>query len=160
MHKLRLRMDYFVCFGHCVFQNLGWCACLLFLLFQSVSLICPHRFKPLQKVDSMSDSLCGGPQACNSTPEQSVAAQSQHHQHYIGKVKTSVPPFLSVPLRAAPGCSFCLCRYVSHPASVSPSGRGLPASTWAHQHEWHQEAENTVQRPLWGGFSTLQLFYF
>lgn len=44
-----------------------------------------HRFKPLQKVDGMSDSLCGSSQHCNSTPEQSVAAQSQHHQQYIGK---------------------------------------------------------------------------
>lgn len=43
------------------------------------------RFKPLQKVDGMSDSLCGSSQHCNSTPEQSVAAQSQHHQQYIGK---------------------------------------------------------------------------
>lgn len=32
----------------------------------------------------MSDSLCGSSQHCNSTPEQSVAAQSQHHQQYIG----------------------------------------------------------------------------
>lgn len=47
---------------------------------------CPDcRFKPLQKVDGMSDSLCGSSQHCNSTPEQSVAAQSQHHQQYIGK---------------------------------------------------------------------------
>ncbi|XP_036067456.1 DNA-binding protein RFX2 isoform X2 [Oryzias melastigma] len=51
-----------------------------------------QRFKPLQKVDSMSDSLCGGPQACNSTPEQSVAAQSQHHQHYIDTSHT-LPQF-------------------------------------------------------------------
>lgn len=42
------------------------------------------RFKPLQKVDGMSDSVCGSSQHCSSTPEQSVAAQSQHHQQYIG----------------------------------------------------------------------------
>uniref|UniRef100_A0A8C8DWD5 DNA-binding protein RFX2 n=1 Tax=Oryzias sinensis TaxID=183150 RepID=A0A8C8DWD5_9TELE len=51
-----------------------------------------QRFKPLQKVDSMSDSLCGSSQACNSTPEQSVAAQSQHHQHYIDTSHT-LPQF-------------------------------------------------------------------
>lgn len=49
------------------------------------ALYSPYRFKPLQKVDGMSDSLCGSSQHCNSTPEQSVAAQSQHHQQYIGK---------------------------------------------------------------------------
>lgn len=49
---------------------------------------CLYRFKPLQKVDGMSDSLCGSSQHCNSTPEQSVAAQSQHHQQYIGEGKT------------------------------------------------------------------------
>uniref|UniRef100_A0A3P9M755 DNA-binding protein RFX2 n=1 Tax=Oryzias latipes TaxID=8090 RepID=A0A3P9M755_ORYLA len=51
-----------------------------------------QRFKPLQKVDSMSDSLCGSSQACNSTPEQSVAAQSQHHHHYIDTSHT-LPQF-------------------------------------------------------------------
>lgn len=49
------------------------------------------RFKPLQKVDGMSDSLCGGSQHCNSTPEQSVAAQSQHHQQYIGTDRCCLP---------------------------------------------------------------------
>lgn len=43
------------------------------------------RFKPLQKVDGLSDSVCGSSQHCSSTPEQSVAAQSQHHQQYIGR---------------------------------------------------------------------------
>uniref|UniRef100_A0A3Q0S1L5 DNA-binding protein RFX2 n=1 Tax=Amphilophus citrinellus TaxID=61819 RepID=A0A3Q0S1L5_AMPCI len=47
---------------------------------------------PLQKVDSMSDSLCVSSQHCNSTPEQSVAAQSQHHQQYIDTSHT-LPPF-------------------------------------------------------------------
>lgn len=49
-----------------------------------LTLVLYLRFKPLQKVDGMSDSLCGSSQHCNSTPEQSVAAQSQHHQQYIG----------------------------------------------------------------------------
>ncbi|XP_069009323.1 DNA-binding protein RFX2 isoform X2 [Embiotoca jacksoni] len=60
-----------------------------------------QRFKPLQKVDSMSDSLCGSSQHCNSTPEQSVAAQSQHHQQYIDTSHT-LPPFPSPDLGSQP----------------------------------------------------------
>ncbi|XP_041861733.1 DNA-binding protein RFX2 isoform X2 [Melanotaenia boesemani] len=60
-----------------------------------------QRFKPLQKVDSMSDSLCGSSQHCNSTPEQSVAAQSQHHQQYIDTSHT-LPPFPSPDLGIQP----------------------------------------------------------
>ncbi|KAE8293968.1 DNA-binding protein RFX2 Regulatory factor X 2 [Larimichthys crocea] len=60
-----------------------------------------QRFKPLQKVDGMSDSLCGSSQHCNSTPEQSVAAQSQHHQQYIDTTHT-LPPFPSPDLGTQP----------------------------------------------------------
>lgn len=60
-----------------------------------------QRFKPLQKVDSMSDSLCGSSQHCSSTPEQSVAAQSQQHQQYID-TSHSLPPFPSLDLGAHP----------------------------------------------------------
>ncbi|XP_075887363.1 DNA-binding protein RFX2 isoform X1 [Nelusetta ayraudi] len=60
-----------------------------------------QRFKPLQKVDGMSDSLCGSSQHCSSTPEQSVAAQSQHHQQYIDTSHT-LPPFPSPDLGAHP----------------------------------------------------------
>uniref|UniRef100_UPI0037E902CC DNA-binding protein RFX2 isoform X1 n=2 Tax=Semicossyphus pulcher TaxID=241346 RepID=UPI0037E902CC len=60
-----------------------------------------QRFKPLQKVDGMSDSLCGSSQHCNSTPEQSVAAQSQHHQQYID-TSHSLPPFPSLDLGTQP----------------------------------------------------------
>uniref|UniRef100_A0A3Q1GAV6 DNA-binding protein RFX2 n=1 Tax=Acanthochromis polyacanthus TaxID=80966 RepID=A0A3Q1GAV6_9TELE len=56
---------------------------------------------PLQKVDSMSDSLCGSSQHCSSTPEQSVAAQSQHHQQYIDTSHT-LPPFPSPDLGTQP----------------------------------------------------------
>lgn len=72
--------------------------CLCFLSSPSHPLVLPsptqhscaalspfRRFKPLQKVDGMGDSLSGGSQHSASTPEQSVAAQSQHHQQYIGK---------------------------------------------------------------------------
>uniref|UniRef100_H3DL96 DNA-binding protein RFX2 n=1 Tax=Tetraodon nigroviridis TaxID=99883 RepID=H3DL96_TETNG len=52
------------------------------------------RFKPLQKVDGMSDSVCGSSQHCSGTPEQSVAAQSQHHQQYIDTSHT-LPSFPS-----------------------------------------------------------------
>ncbi|XP_059196485.1 DNA-binding protein RFX2 isoform X1 [Centropristis striata] len=60
-----------------------------------------QRFKPLQKVDGMSDSLCGSSQHCNSTPEQSVAAQSQHHQQYID-TSHILPPFPSPDLGTQP----------------------------------------------------------
>ncbi|XP_058493721.1 DNA-binding protein RFX2 isoform X2 [Solea solea] len=60
-----------------------------------------QRFKPLQKVDGMSDSLCGSSQNCNSTPEQSVAAQSQHHQQYID-TSHNLPPFPSPDLGTQP----------------------------------------------------------
>ncbi|XP_033820609.1 DNA-binding protein RFX2 isoform X2 [Periophthalmus magnuspinnatus] len=60
-----------------------------------------QRFKPLQKVDGMSDSLCGSSQHCSSTPEQSVAAQSQHHQQYIDTSHT-LPPFPSPDLDSQP----------------------------------------------------------
>ena len=42
------------------------------------------------------------------------------------------------------------CRYGSHLASISLSWLGQPASAWAHQHEWYQEAADALQRPLWG----------
>ncbi|XP_077964309.1 DNA-binding protein RFX2 isoform X4 [Gasterosteus aculeatus] len=60
-----------------------------------------QRFKPLQKVDGMSDSLCGSSQNCNNTPEQSVAAQSQHHQQYID-TSHNLPPFPSPDLGTQP----------------------------------------------------------
>lgn len=44
----------------------------------------------------MSDSLCGSSQHCNSTPEQSVAAQSQHHQQYIGTDRSWLAPSTAV----------------------------------------------------------------
>ncbi|XP_014862724.1 PREDICTED: DNA-binding protein RFX2 isoform X3 [Poecilia mexicana] len=60
-----------------------------------------QRFKPLQKVDSMSDSLCGSSQHCSSTPEQSVAAQTQQHQQYID-TSHALPPFPSPDLGTQP----------------------------------------------------------
>ncbi|KAJ7992962.1 hypothetical protein DPEC_G00267510 [Dallia pectoralis] len=60
-----------------------------------------QRFKPLHKVDGMNDSLSGGSQHLASTPEQSVAAQSQHHQQYID-VSHVLPPFPSPALGTQP----------------------------------------------------------
>ncbi|XP_029541975.1 DNA-binding protein RFX2-like isoform X2 [Oncorhynchus nerka] len=60
-----------------------------------------QRFKPLQKVDGMGDSLSGGSQHPASTPEQSVAAQSQHHQQYID-VSHVLPPFPTPDLGTQP----------------------------------------------------------
>ncbi|XP_066499588.1 DNA-binding protein RFX2 isoform X1 [Hoplias malabaricus] len=60
-----------------------------------------QRFKPLQKVDGMSHGLSGGSQHSSSTPEESVAAQSQHHQQYID-VSHALPPFPSLDLGSCP----------------------------------------------------------
>ncbi|KAG7279416.1 hypothetical protein CRUP_024235 [Coryphaenoides rupestris] len=60
-----------------------------------------QRFKPLQKVYGVSDHLSGGSQHSASTPEQSVAAQSQHHQQYID-VSHALPPFPSPDLGGLP----------------------------------------------------------
>ncbi|KAG9270082.1 DNA-binding protein RFX2 isoform X3 [Astyanax mexicanus] len=60
-----------------------------------------QRFKPLHKVDGMGDRLSIGSQHSSSTPEQSVAAQSQHHQQYID-VSHALPPFPSPDLGSCP----------------------------------------------------------
>ncbi|KAJ8418976.1 hypothetical protein AAFF_G00004750 [Aldrovandia affinis] len=60
-----------------------------------------QRFKPLQKVDGMGDGLSSGSQHSSGTPEQSVAAQSQHHQQYID-VSHVLPPFPSPDLGSHP----------------------------------------------------------
>ncbi|KAJ8374478.1 hypothetical protein SKAU_G00050580 [Synaphobranchus kaupii] len=60
-----------------------------------------QRFKPLQKVDGMGDGFSGGSQHSSGTPEQSVAAQSQHHQQYID-VSHVLPPFPSPDLDPHP----------------------------------------------------------
>ncbi|XP_048108886.1 DNA-binding protein RFX2 [Alosa alosa] len=60
-----------------------------------------QRFKPLQKVDSVGYGLSGGSNNASSTPEQSVAAQSQHHQQYID-VSHALPPFPPLDLGPVP----------------------------------------------------------
>ncbi|XP_017322526.1 DNA-binding protein RFX2 isoform X2 [Ictalurus punctatus] len=60
-----------------------------------------QRFKPLQKMGGMSDCISFGSQHSSSTPEQSVAAQSQHHQQYID-VSHALPPFPSLELDSCP----------------------------------------------------------
>ncbi|XP_053091856.1 DNA-binding protein RFX2 isoform X1 [Pangasianodon hypophthalmus] len=60
-----------------------------------------QRFKPLQKVGGMGDCISFGSQHSSSTPEQSVAAQSQHHQQYID-VSHALPPFPSLALDSCP----------------------------------------------------------
>ncbi|XP_064186515.1 DNA-binding protein RFX2 isoform X2 [Anguilla rostrata] len=60
-----------------------------------------QRFKPLQKVDGMGDSFSGGSQHSSGTPDQSLAAQSQHHQQYID-VSHVLPPFPSPDLGSCP----------------------------------------------------------
>nr|XP_055024785.1 DNA-binding protein RFX2 isoform X3 [Misgurnus anguillicaudatus]XP_055024786.1 DNA-binding protein RFX2 isoform X3 [Misgurnus anguillicaudatus] len=60
-----------------------------------------QRFKPLHKMEGMGDSLNSSSQHFSSTPEQSVAAQSQHHQQYID-VSHALPPFPSPDLGSCP----------------------------------------------------------
>ncbi|XP_042617985.1 DNA-binding protein RFX2 isoform X3 [Cyprinus carpio] len=60
-----------------------------------------QRFKPFHKMDGMGDSLNSGSLHPSSTPEQSVAAQSQHHQQYID-VSHVLPPFPSPDLGSCP----------------------------------------------------------
>uniref|UniRef100_A0A671QM94 DNA-binding protein RFX2 n=1 Tax=Sinocyclocheilus anshuiensis TaxID=1608454 RepID=A0A671QM94_9TELE len=60
-----------------------------------------QRFKPFHKMDGMGDSLNSSSQHSSSTPEQSVAAQSQHHQQYID-VSHVLPPFPSPDLGSCP----------------------------------------------------------
>ncbi|XP_042564837.1 DNA-binding protein RFX2 isoform X2 [Clupea harengus] len=60
-----------------------------------------QRFKPLQKVHSVGDGLSGSSHHGSSTPEQSVAAQSQHHQQYID-VTHVLPPFPPLDLGPVP----------------------------------------------------------
>ncbi|XP_059378940.1 DNA-binding protein RFX2 isoform X3 [Carassius carassius] len=60
-----------------------------------------QRFKPFHKMDGMGDSLNSGSLHPASTPEQSVAAQSQHHQQYID-VSHVLPSFPSPDLGSCP----------------------------------------------------------
>ncbi|KAL4634755.1 DNA-binding protein RFX2 isoform X2 [Arapaima gigas] len=60
-----------------------------------------QRFKPLQKVDGVGDSLSATAQHSSTTPEQSVAAQSQQHQQYIDMSHT-LPPFPAPDLGSIP----------------------------------------------------------
>uniref|UniRef100_A0A8C9QUF0 DNA-binding protein RFX2 n=1 Tax=Scleropages formosus TaxID=113540 RepID=A0A8C9QUF0_SCLFO len=60
-----------------------------------------QRFKPLQKVDGVGDGLSATTQHSSTTPEQSVAAQSQQHQQYID-VSHTLPPFPAPDLGSIP----------------------------------------------------------
>uniref|UniRef100_A0A4W3IDT9 DNA-binding protein RFX2 n=1 Tax=Callorhinchus milii TaxID=7868 RepID=A0A4W3IDT9_CALMI len=59
-----------------------------------------QRFKPMQKLDGVGDGMSGqhiGP----TTPEQSVAAQSQHHQQFLD-VSRALPEFVDVEIGDSP----------------------------------------------------------
>uniref|UniRef100_A0AAY4DXR0 DNA-binding protein RFX2 n=1 Tax=Denticeps clupeoides TaxID=299321 RepID=A0AAY4DXR0_9TELE len=60
-----------------------------------------QRFKPLHKVDGMGDSLSCSSHHSSGTAEQSMAAQSQHHQQYID-MSHALPPFPDLDLGSAP----------------------------------------------------------
>lgn len=59
-----------------------------------VAHVFPARYRPAQKTDSLGES--GSHSSLHSTPEQAMAAQSQHHQQYIGEPPP--PPPLPPPL--------------------------------------------------------------
>uniref|UniRef100_A0A672LPV8 DNA-binding protein RFX2-like n=1 Tax=Sinocyclocheilus grahami TaxID=75366 RepID=A0A672LPV8_SINGR len=81
-------------------QHLWLIFCLSTYLFRDC-LCLSITFKPFHKMDGMGDSLNSGSQHSSSTPEQSVAAQSQHHQQYID-VSHVLPPFPSPDLGSCP----------------------------------------------------------
>lgn len=64
---------------------------LLFLIQSqdlSISFLVLRRYRPSQKLDGGSEG--GSNSSLHTTPEQSVAAQSQHHQQFIGEVTFNI----------------------------------------------------------------------
>lgn len=101
-----------------------------------VARVFPDRYRPAQKTDSLGESGSHG--SLHSTPEQAMAAQSQHHQQYIGEpppAPTSTPTLaqgllgrlqgLSAPLGwvSAPAASKGLLQTVFFPTTFSSSSR-------------------------------------
>lgn len=46
------------------------------------------RYKPMQKVDGVTDGFTASGQQTGTSVEQTVIAQSQHHQQFLGMCKT------------------------------------------------------------------------
>ncbi|XP_038633942.1 DNA-binding protein RFX2 isoform X3 [Scyliorhinus canicula] len=61
-----------------------------------------QRFKPMQKLDGVGDNMPGnGQHAATTTPEQSVAAQSQHHQQFLD-MSHALPDFIDAEVGSSP----------------------------------------------------------
>ncbi|XP_032902660.1 DNA-binding protein RFX2 isoform X3 [Amblyraja radiata] len=61
-----------------------------------------QRFKPMQKLDGVGDNMPGnGQHATPTTPEQSVAAQSQHHQQFLD-MSHVLPDFIDAEIGDSP----------------------------------------------------------
>ncbi|XP_051894058.1 DNA-binding protein RFX2-like isoform X3 [Pristis pectinata] len=61
-----------------------------------------QRFKPMQKLDGVGDNMPGnGQHATPATPEQSVAAQSQHHQQFLD-MSRALPEFIDAEIGDSP----------------------------------------------------------
>ncbi|XP_041059886.1 DNA-binding protein RFX2-like isoform X5 [Carcharodon carcharias] len=61
-----------------------------------------QRFKPMQKLDGVGDNMTGnGQHAAPTTPEQSVAAQSQHHQQFLD-MSRALPEFIDAEIGSSP----------------------------------------------------------
>ncbi|XP_043576750.1 DNA-binding protein RFX2 isoform X2 [Chiloscyllium plagiosum] len=61
-----------------------------------------QRFKPMQKLDGVGDNMPGnGQHAAPTTPEQSVAAQSQHHQQFLD-MSRALPEFIEADIGSCP----------------------------------------------------------
>lgn len=45
------------------------------------------RYKPMQKVDGVADGFTGSGQQTGTSVEQTVIAQSQHHQQFLGMLR-------------------------------------------------------------------------
>ncbi|XP_072338988.1 DNA-binding protein RFX2 isoform X6 [Scyliorhinus torazame] len=61
-----------------------------------------QRFKPMQKLDGVGDNMPGnGQHAATTTPEQSVAAQSQHHQQFLD-MSRALPEFIDAEVGSCP----------------------------------------------------------
>ena len=82
-----------------------------------VAHVFPARYRPAQKTDSLGES--GSHSSLHSTPEQAMAAQSQHHQQYIGEPPP--PPPLPPPPGTGP--------VGKAPEPLSTSGVGFGTSS-------------------------------
>lgn len=96
----------------------------------TVARVFPARYRPAQKTDSLGESGSHG--SLHSTPEQAMAAQSQHHQQYIGEPPPPWPRACWEGSRAsqhlggwvsAPAASKGLFQTVFFPTTFSSSSR-------------------------------------